>query len=97
MRLGHRVAQDGAHAAVDVGDVGAKANRTQVRTGIGRIGHKQRGVERLVELAVRGHLRQEVATVGARNMGTELAGRARQNGRQIEQVGLAVARYLDLA
>ncbi len=30
-------------------------------------------------------------------MGTELAGRARQHGRQIEQVGLAVARNLDLA
>ena len=97
MCLGHRVAQDGAHAAVDVGDIGAEANRTQVRTGIGRIGHKQRGVERLVELAVRGHLRQEVATVGARNMGTELAGRARQHGRQIEQIGLAVVRDLDLA
>ena len=68
-----------------------------MRTGIGRIGHKQRGVERLVELAVRGHLRKEVATVGARNMGTELTGRARQHGRQIEQVGLAVARHLDLA
>ena len=96
MRLGHRVAQNSAHAAVDVGDIGAEANRTQVRTGIGRIGHKQRGVERLVELAVRGHLRQEVATVGTRNMGTELAGRARQHGRQIEQIGLAVARDLDL-
>ena len=97
MRLGHRVAQDGAHTAVDVGDIGAEANRTQVRTGIGRIGHEQRGVERLVELAVRGHLRQEVATVGTRDMGTELAGRARQHGRQIQQVGLAVARDLDLA
>ena len=97
MRLGHRVAQDGAHTAVDVGDIGAEANWTQMRTGVGRIGHKQRGVERLVELAVRGHLRQEVATVGARNMGTELAGRARQHGRQIEQVCLAVARDLDLA
>ena len=80
MCLGHRVTQDGAHATVDVGDVGMEANRTQVRTGIGRIGHKQRGVERLVELAVRGHLRQEVATVGTRDMGTELAGRARQHG-----------------
>lgn len=30
-------------------------------------------------------------------MGTELAGRARQHGRQIEQVCLAVARDLDLA
>ena len=68
-----------------------------MRAGIGRIGHKQRGVERLVELAIRGHLRQEVATVGARNMSTELAGRARQHGRQIEQVGLAVTRDLDLA
>ena len=97
MRLGHRVAQDGAHAAVDVGDIGAEANRAQVRTGIGRIGHKQRGVERLVELAVGSHLGQEVTTVGARNVSTELAGRARQNGRQIEQVGLAVARDLDLA
>ena len=97
MRLGHRIAQDGAHATVDVGDIGAEPNRAQVRTGIGRIGHKQRGVERLVELAVRSHLRQEVATVGARDMGTELAGRARQHGRQIKQVGLAVARYLDLA
>ena len=97
MRLGHRVAQDGAHAAVDVGDVGMKANRAQVRTGIGRIGHEQRGVERLVELAVRGHLRQEVTTVGTRNVSTELAGRTRQHGRQIEQVGLTVARDLDLA
>ena len=80
MRLGHRVAQDGAHAAVDVGDIGAEANRAQVRASVGRVRHKQRGVERLVELTVRGHLRQEVATVGARNMGTELAGRARQHG-----------------
>ena len=97
MCLGHRVAQDGAHAAVDVGEIDAEANRTQVRTGIGRIGHKQRGVERLVELAVRGHLRQEMATVGTRDMSAELAGRTRQHGRQIEQVGLAVARDLDLA
>ena len=97
MRLGHRVAQDGAHAAVDVGDIGAEANRTQVRTGIGRIGHKQRGVERLVELAVGSHLRQEVTAVGTRDMGTKLTGRACQHGRQIEQVGLAVARDLDLA
>ena len=97
MRLGHRVAQDGAHAAVDVGDIGAKANRTQVRTGIGRIGHKQRGVERLIELAVRSHLGQEVTAVGARDVGTKLTGRACQHGRQIEQVGLAVARDLDLA
>ena len=97
MCLGHRVAQDGTHAAVDVGDVGMEANRTQVRTRIGRIGHKQRGVERLVELAVRSHLGQEVTAVGARNMGTELAGRACQDGRKIQQVGLAVARHLDLA
>lgn len=91
MRLGHRVAQDGAHAAVDVGDIGAEANRTQVRTGIGRIGHKQRGVERLVELAVRSHLGQEVTAVGTRDVGTKLTGRARQHGRQIQQVSLAVA------
>ena len=97
MRLGHRVAQDGAHAAVDVGDVGAKANRTQVRTGIGRIGHKQRGVERLVKLAVGSHLGQEVTAVGTRDVGTKLTGRARQHGRQIQQVGLAVVRDLDLA
>ena len=97
MRLGHRIAQDGAHAAVDVGDIGAEANRTQVRTGIGRIGHKQRGVERLVELAVRSHLGQEVTAVGTRDVGTKLTGRARQHGRQIQQVGLAVARDLDLA
>ena len=97
VRLGHRVAQDGAHAAVDVGDVGAKANRTQVRTGIGRIGHKQRGVERLVKLAVGSHLGQEVTAVGTRDVGTKLTGRARQHGRQIQQVGLAVARDLNLA
>ena len=30
-------------------------------------------------------------------MGTELTGRACQHGRQIQQVGLAVARHLDLA
>ena len=97
MRLGHRVAQDGAHAAVDVGDIGAEANRTQVRTGIGRIGHKQRGVERLFELAVRSHLGQEVTAVGTRDVGTKLTGRARQHGRQIQQVSLAVARDLNLA
>ena len=74
-----------------------EANRTQVRTRIGRVGHKERGVERLVELAVRSHLGQEVTAVGARNVGTELAGRARQHGRKIQQVGLAVARHLDLA
>ena len=39
MRLGHRIAQDGAHATVNVGDVGAEANRAQVCTGIGRIRH----------------------------------------------------------
>ena len=38
-----------------------------------------------------------MTTVGTRDVGTELAGRARQHGRQIEQVGLAVARDLDLA
>ncbi len=38
-----------------------------------------------------------MATVGTRDMGTELTGRARQHGRQIEQVCLAVARDLDLA
>ena len=97
MRLGHRVAQDGAHATVDVGDIGAEANRTQMCAGVGRVGHKQRGVERLVELAVRGHLGQEVTAVGTRDVGTELAGRACQHGRQIEQVSLAVARDLDLA
>ena len=97
MRLGHRVAQDSAHAAVDVGDIGAEANRAQVRASVGRVRHKQRGVKRLVELAVRSHLGQEVTAVGTRDVGTELAGRACQHGRQIQQVGLAVARDLDLA
>ena len=38
-----------------------------------------------------------MTAVGARNVGTELTGRARQHGRKIQQVGLAVARHLNLA
>ena len=62
-----------------------------------RVRNEQRGVERLVKLAIRRHGRQEVATIRAGDGAAELAGRGRQHVGQVHLVGLPVAGHLHLA
>ena len=93
----HLAAQHGAHATVHVVDVGTEADGLQVLARAGRVRDEQRGVKRLVKLAIRRHGRQEVAPVRAGDGAAELAGRGRQHVGQVHLVGLPVAGHLHLA
>ncbi len=99
LRVGGRDsrAQQGAHAAVDVGDVHVEADGGQALAGAAGVGLQQGGVQRALQVEVGGHAGQAVALLGARELTAVVVGHAGQQGREVERGGLPVAGHGDLA